>query len=274
MTITARNRIIKGGVAVSVLLSLFGVAAFVLLCTNAPREAPAGLIRVIDLPSLEPFSLNFYAAASAALALALVGTFTLLRVYFLFEKTPSIEITFLSAGLIAVSAECLRLLVPFVNLWKEHPFMLIAVSRAVVFMRVFFVLSLLAGSVFSIEKTLQNSGLLLFFALVAAFFTAAGVPVNYSEPASAFFLIPGYSLMLSLIFALLLALSTFSFLLQAKAHHAPGYYKTAIGCLCLSAGWTALGICDCWALLGAGTILFVVGASLFIHSLHKLYLWQ
>ena len=274
MTITARNRIIRGGAVLSVLLSLFAVAAFVLLFTSAPGDTPPGIIRVVALPALEPFSDSFYAAASAALALTLAGTFALLRVYFLFEKTPSIEITFFSACLIAVAAECVRLLVPFINLWTAQPFILIAVSRAVLFMRVFFILSLLAGSVFSIEKTLQNSGLLLFFVLVAAFFAAAGIPVNYAKPASAFFLMPGYPITLTLIFALLLAISPFSFFLQAKAHHAPDYYKTAIGCLCLSAGWAALGVCDCWALLGAGGILFIVGASLYIHSLHKIYLWQ
>ena len=274
MTITARNRIIKGGVAVSALLSLFAVAVFVLLFAGEPAEPPLGLIRVAALPKLEPFSANFYAAAGAALALALAGTFALLRVYLLFEKTPSIEITFFSAGLIAVAAECLRLLVPFINAWNAQPFVLAAVSRAVLFMRVFFILSLLAGSVFSLEKTIQNSGALLFFVLAAAFFTATGIPVNYSKPATAFFLMPGYPVMLALIFALLLALSPFSFFLQAKAHHVPGYYKTAIGCLCLSAGWATLGVCDCWPLLGAGIVLFAAGASLFIRSLHKFYLWQ
>ena len=274
MTITARNRIIKGGAAASALLSLFGLAVFILLCANAPTESPPDLIRIIGLPALEAFSANLYAAAGAALALTVAGTIALLCVYLLFEKTPSIEITFFSAGLIAVSAECLRLLVPFFNIWNAQPFILIAVSRMVLFMRAFFVLSLLAGAAFSIEKTMQNSGVLLFFILAAAFFTAAGVPVNYAEPASAFFLMPGYSVMLTLIFALLIILSPFSFFLQAKAHHVPGYYKTAVGCLLLSAGWIMLGICDCWALLGVGFILFVAGASLYIHSLHRLYLWQ
>ena len=257
MTITARNRIIKSGAAMSVLLSLVAVAAFILLCADTPREAPLGIVRVIGLPELEPFSANLYAAATAVLALTLAGTIALLRVYFLFEKTPSIEITFFSAGLIAVAAECLRLLVPLINAWAAQPFILIVVSRTVLFMRVFFVLSLLAGSAFSIKKTIQNSGVVLFFVLVAAFFTAANVPVNYSKPASTFFLMPGYAFMLTLIFALFIILSPFSFFLQAKTHHVPGYYKTAVGCLFLSAGWIMLGVCDCWVFLGAGVFLFL-----------------
>ena len=258
----------------SVLLSLFGVAVFIILCANAPREAARDMVRIVSLPALEPFAASFYAAAAAALALTLAGTATLLRVYLLFEKTPSIEITFFSAGLIAASAECLRLLVPFIGIWTEHPLMLVAVSRTILFARVLFVLALLAGSAFSIEKAMQNSGALLFFVLVAAFFTAAGIPVNYSKPSTDFLLIPGYSAMLRLIFALLLAISPLSFFLQVKTHHVPGYYKTAVGCLFLCAGWIMLGICDCWPLLGAGLALFAVGASLYIRSLHKLYLWQ
>ena len=274
MTITVRNRIIKGGAAASSLLSLLALSAFVLLCLHTERDIPEGLTRFARLPDTSLFSLNFYASAGAALVLTLAGTITLLRVYFLFEKTPSIEITFFSAGLIAVSAECVRLLAPIFSVWQTRPLSLILISRAVLFVRVFFVLSLLAGAIFSIEKTMQNSGTLLFFIFVASFFTAAGVPVNYSEPRSAFFLMPGYSVMLTLIFALLLLISPFSFALQAKARGAPEYYKTAAGCLCLSLGWLLLGLCDCWALLDAGLILFFVGASLYVRSLHKLYLWQ
>ncbi len=274
MTIIARNRLIKSGIAVSAIFSALTVAAFILLCLDTEQDISENLIRFIDLSDNTLFSFNFYAASAAVLALTLAGTLTLLRVYFFFEKTPSIEITFFSAGLIAVSAECVRLLVPFFSLWETQPFMLVLISRTVLFIRVFFILTVLAGAVFANGKTMQKSGVLLFFIAIAAFFTATGIPVNYSELGSTFLLLPGYSGMLSLISVLLLLIACFSFFLQAKAFSIPEYYKTAAGCFCLSLGWISLCLCDCWALFASGTVLFLAGVCFYTQSLHKHYLWQ
>ena len=274
MTITARNRIIKGGAAVSVTLSLLAITLFILLCTGGQRDSLENLSRFVELPDTAMLAPNFYAAVTAVLVLVLAGTIALLRVYFLFEKTPSIEITFFSAALIALPPECARLFVPFFGFWDAQPFMLTVISRSVLFVRTFFVLAILAGSVFSIEKAMQKPGTFLFFMLTAAFFTATGVPVNYSEFGSAFFQLPGYSKILFLILALLLLLASFSFFIQAKAASISEYFKTGLGCLYLTAGWCILGNCDCWAFLAAGALLFFAGTSLYIRSLHKIYLWQ
>lgn len=267
MTLTARNYLIRGGIATSSIFSIVAVAAFIHLYKHARIDTYENLFRVIELPDNMPFGANLCAAICAVLALTIICALTLWRVYFLFEKTPSIEITFFSVGLIAVSAECIRILAPFFYVWESQPEMMVLISRAVLFIRVFFVLSALSAAIFSIEKTLQRAGSLIFFITALSFFIAERIPVNYSLASSAFFLIPGYFSILLAIAALLILIAFFSFLIQAKP-------QTSVGFIFLSAGWAMLAACDNWVLFAAGTVFFATGAAVYVHSLHKHYLWQ
>ncbi|MBO8449990.1 MAG: hypothetical protein IAA96_02685 [Spirochaetes bacterium] len=274
MTIAARNRLIKTGILLSCLLSLFAAAAFVMLCITPGAGQPENPVRLFSFPDLPVFAYSFYASLSAVLLLAAGSTAAFFRVFFLFEKTPSLEITFFSAGILSVSLESIRLLVPLHNLWDGQDFLVMLLSRGLFFARTFFLLTVLSGAVFSFSKKLQQCGVVLFFLAVLSFLAVRSFPFNNSGPTTLFFMPPGYFSAVQGAYILLGCTAVLSFLIQAKTAHAPEYFRTATGCAFMLSGWEILCFCDNWAFFAGGAVLRFTGTSLYLRSLHKHYLWQ
>ncbi len=274
MTIAARNRLIKLGMAFSCLLSAASITIFILLCISPGASDGYGEIRFLQFPDFFLFDRNFYAAAGGILALVVLGTITCFKMFFLFEKTPSVEITFFSAGIISVSLESLRMLIPLCHLWQTQPFFIYIISRIIFFSRMFFVLTILAGAIFSFEKKIQQSGTALFFLAFLSFLAARLLPVNYSDPTSLFFLVPGYMTILIFLSMFLCITTVISFIIQGISKNDRKYYKTAMGAAFMLAGWTFLCLCDNWIFLGAGVIFLIAGTGQYLRSLHTYYMWQ
>lgn len=258
----------------SCLVSISSLILFTCICMNPDAQNAFGQKRLLLLPDFFLLNSDFYASVAGILALTLFSTLTCFRLFFLFEKTPSVEITFFSAGIVSVSLESVRLFVPMYHLTEGKLFLVDVLSRTVFFSRIFFILTILAGAIFSFEKKLQQTGTVLFMLAFIAFLAAQSLPVNYSEPTSLFFMPPGYLKLLVFICLFLGVTTILSFVFQYILKNDKAYLGTAAGTFLMSAGWTLLGLCDNWIFFAAGTVLQIVGTEKYLRSLHASYLWQ
>lgn len=274
MTIAARNRLIKLGMLFSCLLSIISISIFIFICINPDSAGSGGERRFLTFPDFFLFDFNFYAATAGILAMTLLSTTTCFRMYFLFEKTTSIEITFFAAGIISISLESIRMMVPLYNLWQAQPLFIYIISRTVFFSRIFFILAVLAGAIFSFEKNFQQGGTALFSLVFLAFLTARFLPVNYSDSTSLFFLAPGYLNILIFLSCFMCVTAVISFIIQGITKNDKAYYTTAAGCTFMLTGWILLCLCDNWVFLCAGLILQILGTEKYLRSLHTYYMWQ
>lgn len=275
MTIATRNRFIKLAAAVSCILILASVAALVIILSrgNLPK-IPHG---VRPVPFLVHFFLTPYEPLPALLSVALFPLLSLaglLYTLFAFEKTQTTEITFFAACTFVISLEALRLAIPLYQLWDHSAMLPVTISRAVLFARIFFVLSLLASILLGSNKTTQQSGPALFLLGFLAFSLTNAIPVNSANPGSNFIITTVYPEMMSLFFVLIASLAALSYLVHGITHGTPEYIGAAGGAICFSAGYLTLTVCDSWLFLAAGTALTLLGARNYLAQMHRYYLWQ
>ncbi|MDR1748296.1 MAG: hypothetical protein LBR47_04485, partial [Spirochaetaceae bacterium] len=138
MTISFRNRILIGIIAVSAALAAGILAGGVITLLRTPLPvSPPGLRWA---PVLDSFFLTPYSFIPAILSILIFGIYTpaaLFFLYYQFEKTQAAEIIFFTGFLLACQLEGLRILIPLFRLGSIYPGLLLTVCRVVFFARTF-----------------------------------------------------------------------------------------------------------------------------------------
>ncbi len=275
MTIAARNRFIRIGALVSLFLVIATSAsiAYMTLKGTLPsvRPGPRGFA-FLDTFSLAPFS-----PAAVALSAGLFPLFSLLclvYVLFAFEKTQTIEITFFAAAACSVSLEALRILVPLGETLAIAVASPVAVSRAILFCRVFSALSLLASVIFTTGQTAQQLGASVFLIGFVSFSLVSAVPFNATRLFSNYLVRPGFSVTITAFLSAIGLLAVASYLIQGKTRASSDYTAAGLALLSFLSGYAILSYCDSWAFLGAGGFLLFAGGWQYLNRIHRYYLWQ
>lgn len=276
MTIAARNRIFRLATIVSLGLVVFASVSLVLVLLKgslpAAEQPGTRPLPVLDGLFLTPYSP--VASVLSAVFFPILSLACLAYILFAFEKTQSIEITFFAACSFALSLESLRILFPLYGLWLHPGFFTVTVSRAVLFCRVFSILSLLASVIFTTGQTAQQVGSSVFLIAFFSFSLANIVPFNPANLLSNFSVRPGYSGMILFFMITVGFLSIISYAIQGAAKGASGYASAAVGLVFFLAGYLILGACDSWLFLAAGEILICLGAWTYLKKMHGYYMWQ
>ena len=150
MTIAGRNRILIVGICISILLLAVGTVCCVIITKQGiltdMTVAPQSTFWILQQPF---FSYTNYAAMIRIASLPLIAVVILISIFFLFEKTHALEISFFSLFIFTLSMEPLQLLFP---LQKVYPLLIIfsaSIARTLFFFRFFACLSLLTASLFA-----------------------------------------------------------------------------------------------------------------------------
>ncbi|GAB1482170.1 hypothetical protein MASR2M78_09850 [Treponema sp.] len=276
MTLSTRNRLLGTGI-VSVLIPISYIAIHSIEIMGASPAASLeaerrsrGLIqsiaRLFFNPSpLVPLVSIVFSVLFAICALALI--------FYYFEKTQAPEILFFSLFALSLAAESIRVVVPLAVAREWPPAYVVAAARALVFSRLFGLLSLFAAGVYATGIDYQKHGSVIIVIIAASLSIATGLPVDGLSWDSALSPINGYSIMLELSDIGFALITIFSFAVAAYNRGSTEFAHMAFGCLLVLLGRDGLMRADTWVCLSLGAASLVGGTWTIAGRVHRFYLW-
>ncbi len=234
--------------------------------------ARAGALGTFRLGSIV-LSSHYLAAAGIGLC-ALYSALLLGYILYSFRKTVSAEIFFFSFWVLAVGFEVLRLSIFDIAAGGGSAYWQIGATKALLFTRYAGYLSLFASGLYAAGFRNEKIGAVAAIAFAISFGLAAAMPVNTGAFAATLELKAGYAGMnLALILAVAIV-TVADYLYAARSTGEASYRVVSLGTAILLVGhrlltteWNPLGMI-------AGFALLVAGSWLFVSRLHAYYLWQ
>ena len=276
MTLTQRNMYFKAGIILSLLSFLLILAFFgKLLPLLAEYSETAvyrggGFLQNLTGRYFETVPIvPFFSIAAASLYTLIVSV----TVYIFFEKTHTQEILFFALFALSFVFETFRIMLPLeVILEYPHVFLILG-TRALVFGRLFGVLSLFASSVYAAGLDIQKQGKVIIAIIIGILVLSIRLPVNGSSWDTCYTLLYAYASMFRFAEIALASLTVISFLAAAHIRGNEEYNFIALGALLISIGRRLLISADTWVTPIPGVILLCIGTVLIIIRLHRIYLW-
>ncbi|MEL3906936.1 MAG: hypothetical protein P1P65_07935 [Treponema sp.] len=275
MTIAGRNRFLILSICITALLTIGGIICCVILITqNSIGELPLPPKSSFWLMQQPFLSYSNYAAVIGTAAFPLMSAVILAYIFFLFEKTTALEISFFSLFIFALSLEVVRLMFPLQAAYPLLTVVIAPIARGLFFFRFSAYLSLLTASLFAHQTFTRETGSVIFLLSFISFSLAHTIPINTGRTLSFFLFTETYRYLLYSFDGIICVLSVISFLFIGIFRSIPEYYKAALWLLLLLAAYTALLYAGSWLFTIAGIAGFLCGAFGFIRTLHQFYLWQ
>ncbi len=275
MTIAERNKFLIFSLSITALLffaALFG-AFFILshdLIGSMPSPSPDFQKRI-----LKPlFAYNNSAVVIGIALFPLLSFIILMAVFFLFEKTHALELSFFCVFIFTISFESLRLLFPLCDNNYIFPFFVTGIVRILFFFRFIGVLSLFVAGLFAHKLFTRETSWIIFLLGFFSFALAHSVPVNEART-QAFFLFSRYHRYLLYSFdGILCLLSVLSFLFAGLVRSISEYMRAGIALFFVVSAYLFLLYTGSWLSITVGVIVFLIGGIRFVRTIHQFYLWQ
>jgi hypothetical protein len=274
MTLSRHIQILKLGIAVAALafigvciISWKIVPLFPNLIKNAQGRSEFSYI-INLLPGEAPYTA--YVTVLAALIYALL---TLIFIYYLFEKTQSVEVHFFIFFVFSFVFEALRLGIPSRIAFNLPGLLLGFSARTLVFCRFFGVFSLFTASLFSAGLKIEKEEAVLFPLIIITLCLSMTVPINTFTYDTTLCLSNGYPVIFRVMTGLVAFFSALSFFYGAWQSGTKEYYIIGAGALLAFIGRNFLLDADFYLLAAAGFILLGAGSCIICLYLRKLYLW-
>ena len=275
MTIAGRNRILVFGICIATLMMAGNISCCItIVAHNLLAEmsaAPESAFRLLRLPF---FAYNNYAVMVGIASLPLTSLLLLVFIFFLFEKTHALEISFFSLFIFSLSIESLQLLFPLQVRYPLLTVFMASIARIIFFFRFGACLALLTSSLFAHKTFTRETGSIVFLLSFVAFALSHTIPIDTVHTLSFFLFSRSYRYLLYSFSGIICVLAVLSFLSVGIYRSIIEYRKAAIRLLIMLIAYTVLlysGSCF-FTLLGIAVLL--AGGFLFPKAIHQFYLWQ
>ena len=278
MTLSQRNNLIKISLFFAVCLGIFAITAGVVLLTG--NQTNLEIYKGISQTEVGQSFLNSLFTKSTTLVVIqnilcpVYGFFILLSIYFLFEKTYVIEISFFIFFVLFLSLECIKLIVPLFNLWNFAPRFVLMISQVLYFSRFTALVLLLVAGIFIVTPFTRRIIPVFFAVCFLALAVTALTPFDTSTITSHFILNDGLQKLTVGAFIFFAAISVLTYFVAGKTLAATEYTTAAYGMLMLLAGYFLILKAASLVFFAVANILFVCGYILYIRSIHRYNLWQ
>jgi hypothetical protein len=276
MTLSTRNIFFRGGIIIAALSLIlvasggyFAYPAFPGAAASAVLR-PGGITQRLAAGFAEPSS---YVPLWTMLGSAVYSFISIILIYHFFEKTQSPEILFVGLFVISLTFEFARIIIPLKDVLPLPAFFPIAASRVLFFGRCFGLFSLFASGVYAAGLDAQKQQSFLFMLILAALVIAMNVPMDTFVWDSTFMVWNGYRFMFSVVEAVVLAITTASFLISAFTRGSRRYVLIGIGVFLAFAGRSIFINSDTWITVLPGLTILSVGTWCICSRLHLEYLW-
>ena len=219
------------------------------------------------------FDTDFLAVHSCILALVLFSCFSIILIYYFFEKTQSPEILYVVFFAASFSFETLRLVLPLGWVYEIPSLYQLTVSRILLFGRYFGVFSLFTASVCAAGFKAQNQRNVIMIITGTTLIITLGVPIDTQAWDSSLNMISGHISMFRLIEIGTILITTISFFIASWSRSSHEFAIIGVGSVLALIGRNILLKTDIWAGLPMGLALLIAGTWLICTRLHKIYLW-
>lgn len=279
MTLAHRNKILQLALFFSFIFTAFILLVGIVLLRTKTASLNLAESEKLVLQKILPNTLSLLKENSTLLVFQNVlfpfyAFAILLSVYFLFEKTYVIEISFFIFFTIFLGLEGLKLLIPFYDLWIHYPKLVLLISRLLYFSRLSSLFVLLTAAIFVINPFTRRITPVICAIMFLALALTSLTPFNTSVIMSNFLLENGMqslSVFSFLFFSLLTALAYYS---AGKTLNASEYTTASWSMLLLAFGYF-LSVSSANILFFClANISFVIGVSFYLRSIHSYNLWQ
>ncbi len=275
MTIAGRNRILIFGICIAALMAVGSISCcIVIVAHNLLAElptAPESAFRLLRLPF---FAYSNYAVMAGVVTFPLIALTLLICVFFLFEKTHALEISFFSLFIFALSVEALQLLFP---LQVRYPILTVfmpSIARIIFFFRFGACLALLTSSLFAHKTFTRETASIIFLLSFSAFALSHVIPIDTIHTVSFFSFSHSYRYLLYSFSGIVCALAVVSFLLVGIYRSITEYQKAAIRLLVMLMAYMLLLYTGSWVFIVLGIGALLAAGFFFLKAIHQLYLWQ
>jgi hypothetical protein len=219
------------------------------------------------------FNTNLLAVHWGIVGLVLYALFSIILIYFFFEKTQSPEILFVAFFAASFAPEALRLLLPLSRVYEIPSLYLLMASRVTLFGRYFGIFSLFTASIYAVGFKVQKQRNVVLIIAVITLIITLGVPIDTETWDSGLNMISGYVSIFRLIEVGAFLTITLSFFIAAWLYSSREYAFIGAGSALAILGRHILLNADTWAALPSGLLLLTLGTWLICTKLHKIYLW-
>jgi len=276
MTLSERNLVFKLGIALSFLCLLISIIisvkvfpVYASMETEITRRS-GGIFRAL----IEKFfEAKLLAVHGCILISVLYSFFSIIFIYYFFEKTQSPEILFIVFFAASFSLEALRLILPLGRVYELPSLYQLMASRIILFSRYFGVFSLFTASVFASGLKAQKQRNIILIITVTTLIITLGAPIDTQAWDSSLNMINGHTSMFRLIEAVTFLLTIISFFIATWSRSSFEFVFVGVGSVLAFLGRDILLNADTWIGLPTGLLFLATGTWLICTRLHKVYLW-
>jgi len=276
MTLSERNLVFKLGIVlsflcllISIIISVKVLSVYASMETEITRRSESIFQTLIEKIS----EAKLLAVHGCILASVLYSFFSIIFIYYFYEKTQSPEILFVVFFVASFSLEVLRLILPLSRVYEFPSLYQLTASRIILFSRYFGIFSLFTAGVFASGFKLQKQRNIIMIITVTTLIITLGVPIDTQTWDSGLNMINGYTSMFSLIEVGTFLLTIISFFIAAWSRSSPEFVFIGAGSALAFLGRNILLSADTWTGLPIGLLFLAAGTWLICTRLHKVYLW-
>jgi len=276
MTLSKRNLVFKLGIflsflclLISIIISVKVFPVYASMETEITRRSEGIFRTLIE----KIFEAKLLAVHGCILVSVLYSFFSIIFIYYFFEKTQSPEILFVVFFVASFSLEALRLILPLGRVYEIPSLYQLTASRIILFSRYFGIFSLFTAGVFASGFKSQQQRNIIMIITVTTLIITMGVPIDTQAWDSSLNMINGYTSMFRLIEAGTFLLTIISFFIAAWSRSSPEFVFIGVGSVLAFLGRNILLNADTWTGLPIGLLFLAAGTWLICTRLHKVYLW-
>jgi hypothetical protein len=220
------------------------------------------------LPAPQP-----YAVWTAILAAVAYAFGALVVIFYLFEKTQSVEVHFFIFFVFSFAVEVARSWLP-ACLEMGLPSLYISIaSRALVFFRCMGMFSLFCAGLYAAGFKIEKEENVLLPLVIITLFIALDIPINIFTCNTSLCVVDGFPAVFRAMNVIVVVLTVLSFVYGAWQRGARVYYYVAAGSLCAFVGRAMLFAADTYVFAVVGFGLLVIGTYFICRHLREYYLW-
>lgn len=273
MTLKIRNVLLQFFFVFSLLFLGLSIMLFVV---------STGSGRLIPPPTTHRYVTAFrYDFVAMILSLFALIAFVAGTAYFLmryFNHNQASEIAYSALFLVGLLSDSVRVLIVSMNLWQSFTEGLLALSKIALFGKTVSVVSLFFVAITSDVTERKNTDRNLAIIIAVSIFVAMIFPLNTYKIEPTGMVVIGFKKAYHTT-RIVFVLTTFlAFILNSLTKDTneskTNMLRIAFSYLLVVTGYFLLSASDNYPMLVMGTALFLPGISVFLSSMHKLYLWQ
>ncbi|MFA6938236.1 MAG: hypothetical protein WCQ67_08395 [Treponema sp.] len=275
MTLKTRDRIFFSFFILSIIAIIFYVAFLIYSIVTKNLVAPVNEVRPLNFSvGKRLYTYNFTASLISILTFLVYVSVVTFVLFSGFETTQSTEIVYFLGFVLSCFIEGTRLFLPIFGLWKTNSILVYFIGRCVFAARIMAPLSLLFSAIFSDADLRQDVDKNIIILLVISILFAVLVPINTTYFFTTCTVPWSYRELFNAMRIVFFCLTLITIIVNAIKSSSVELREYCYGFVILMIGYSLLQVADNYFTLISAAVLFGVGTTVYLKSIHTIYMWK